>query len=119
MNDPIKVNAEAPINPDTAGCRSLAGYITTSYAKLEAAFGPPTRGPEGSGDGKVSTEWVFLFRNDVQVTIYDYKETDAYDSSLPAVEEFRARPEYKWHISAPDGSTLTAAALRYWLEGVL
>lgn len=81
---------------------SLRGYFAAAYKDLVAVFGPPL----GESDGyKVSSEWKFVGPNGAVVTLYDYKETDLYDSDLPSVEEFRALPNYEWHIGAEERGT--------------
>lgn len=77
---------------------SLQTYFTASYARLVELFGPPAE-----SDGyKVSGEWVFtsdpITGRRETFTIYDYRETELYASSLPTIEEFRAQPSYDWHI---------------------
>jgi hypothetical protein len=72
---------------------SLRTYLNAPYSRLVELFGPPTE-----SDGyKVSTEWVFTFENET-MTVYDYKETSLYASELLSVTEFRALPEYSWHV---------------------
>jgi hypothetical protein len=96
---------------------SLQGYVTTSFARLVEKFGAPN-GPECSGDGKVSTEWVFegLKPGDV-FTLYDYKETCAYDPSYPTVEAFRARDSYEWHVGGK--TDRDTGAFIVWLKAQL
>ena len=60
----------------------------------------PTYGPENSGDGKVSTEWVLSFKGQV-FTLYDYRGSSS-------VEEFRALPSYDWHIGGNDLAPVAA-----------
>jgi len=51
----------------------LVGF---NYKQLVAAFGEPTFS-EGSGDGKVQKEWVFVRTQDNAIfTIYDWKTYD-------------------------------------------
>lgn len=76
---------------------SLQGYVDASYKQIVALFGQPNC----KGDKyKVSTEWTVRAPSGKVVTIYDYKETDSYDSSLPSVSEFRKLRSYRWHIGA-------------------
>lgn len=89
---------------------SLRDYVTVSYSRLAELFGEPL--DAGSSDGRVSSEWIFSDDLDV-CTLYDYKETELYDCSLPTVEEFRAMPEYEWHIGAK--SVNSAARFKTWL----
>ena len=73
----------------------LIGEVSTSYKKLVELFWEPTDW-EGY---KVSTQWhlKYLPRN-IDFYIYDYKETELYDSSYPTVDEFRKQGNYMWHI---------------------
>jgi hypothetical protein len=85
----------------------LVGYFTCSYAHLVKLFGEPH-----SSDGyKVSSEW-WVTDGQNYYSIYDYKETSMYDGSLPSVEEFRALPQYEWHI----GGTSKPSTLIDFLE---
>ena len=95
-------------NPDGT---SLQGYFTASYKQLEAVFGLPTN--RERGDTKVSTEWIFEDSETKEVfKIYDYKEVKADDTK--AVEEFRNRNSYEWHI----GGIKKASIKKFgkWLE---
>ncbi len=79
---------------------SLQGTITASYARLVELFGPPN----SEGDGyKVSTEWC-LKHNGRRFRLYDYKDTNLYDSDNPSVEEFRNLKSFEWHVGASDAS---------------
>lgn len=75
---------------------SLQGYTQPlTYDQLVKLFGEPNH----EGDGcKVSTEWV-LSDGETTISLYDYKETNLYNSSYPSVEEFR-KQAYEWHIGA-------------------
>jgi hypothetical protein len=86
---------EITLGSNIDGGTFLIGEFETSYAKLLAAFGEPN----AQGDKyKVSTEWNFVFREEV-FTVYDWKETSLYDDDrAPSVAEFRALPSYAWHI---------------------
>lgn len=59
---------------------SLMGYVNTTYSRLVEVFGMPIN---GSGDGKVNSEWIIRFANGEVATIYNYKTgitpTDDYD----------------------------------------
>lgn len=88
---------------------SLKTYFTVSYKALRAILGPPTNG-EGY---KVSTEWVVQDTVTGETfTVYDYKSTKTYDSSLPSVRAFRALPEYDWHIGGRTDPSNFVAWLR-------
>jgi hypothetical protein len=85
----------------------LVGYINCSYADLVKVFGEPT-----SCDGyKTSSEWCIVdTETGEKFSVYDYKDTNLYDSDAPSVEEFRAAPSYDWHIGGkrmPDKTALT------------
>lgn len=73
----------------------LQGYVEASYEQLHKLFGEPLEHPDPY---KVSSEWIIQFDDGSIATIYDYKETNLYDSCGPSVEEFRALPLYSWHI---------------------
>jgi hypothetical protein len=69
--------------------------ISTSYKNLVKLFGKPN----SPGDEyKVSSEWILEDDNGYLVTIYDWKETNLYDSSNPSVKKFRELDSYSWHI---------------------
>lgn len=97
------------VNPREWGYgTSLQGHIIASFAELQAMFGPPL--PESDGY-KVSTEWhLRFFPSDggVEATIYDYNDTSLYDDGLPSVEEFRALPQYEWHIGGTSRAAVNA-----------
>lgn len=65
---------------DDSAMTCLMGYVNTNYARLVEVFGRPIN---GSGDGKVNSEWIIRFDNGEVATIYDYKTgttpTDDYD----------------------------------------
>ena len=61
----------------------LQGYVTTEYDTLIEIFGNPIL---GSGDGKVSAEWIIKFSDGEVATIYDYKEPET------------PIGVYEWHI---------------------
>lgn len=64
----------------------LVGF---NYKQLVAAFGEPTFS-DGSGDGKVQKEWVFIRAEDGSVfTIYDWKTYD---------EEFTMNMNQTWNV---------------------
>lgn len=62
---------------------SLVGYITTEYNDLVEAFGEPIL---GSGDGKVSAEWIIKFSDGQVATIYDWKTPET------------PMGVYEWHV---------------------
>jgi hypothetical protein len=73
-----------------------------------ALFGEPNQSSDGY---KVSSEWL-VTDGEQTFSIYDYKETCLYSDDLPSVEEFRALPEYEWHI----GGTVKPTRLVAFLE---
>ena len=75
-----------------ASMSCLQGYISTTYAELSDAFGPPT--VTDSYDGKVSAEWILKIGNKV-VTIYDYKEKET------------PKDYYNWHVGGHSREALT------------
>lgn len=85
------------------GGTSLKGYVTARFSHIVAAFGAPIDEADGY---KVSTEWNIKFSDGLVATIYDYKDTNLYDSSLPIVEDFRDLADkgegYEWHIGGRD-----------------
>lgn len=101
-------------NADRTGT-CLRGYVTASYAQLRDLFGEPPAPVDVAG--KVSTEWTFVDDLDKVYTVYDYKETALYDSSLPSVAAFRALPHYDWHIGAV--TLVDAHAFTRWLWRML
>jgi len=99
-----------PTKQSTVGT-SLCGYVKTSYANLVRLFGEPNS--EGD-EYKVSTEWNLRRSGGGVATIYDYKETNLYDSDGMTVDEFRQLPEYNWHIGG--NSQEIAIELREFIE---
>ena len=65
----------------------LVGFITITRRELEERFGKPFTYSQYDFDGKVTTEWVIEFEDDVVATIYDWKR------GSPALDE-----SYNWHI---------------------
>lgn len=84
-----------------------------AFERVRAVLGEPRK-----GDGyKVSSEWVVTDALGRVFTVYDYKETNLYDSELPSVAAFRRRP-YSWHIgAAQQTSDADVRAFKDWLEG--
>lgn len=77
---------------------SLKGTFTGwSLSELTGVFGKPL----ASGDGyKVTKEWCLVFDDFTVATIYDWKQSDLYDSELPSVKWLEAE-DYEgteWHI---------------------
>jgi hypothetical protein len=70
-------------NRRATGLSCLQGYIVTQYDSLVEKLGEPIL---GSGDGKVSAEWIIKFNDGKVATIYDYKE-----KTTP-------KETYDWHI---------------------
>ena len=65
--------------------------IGWNYKQLVAAFGEPTFS-EGSGDGKVQKEWVFIRTSDGEpFTIYDWKTYD---------ETYTMTMNQNWNVGA-------------------
>lgn len=86
----------------------LVGSFTCSYADLVRIFGEPG---DMTDEYKVSTQWS-VTDGTQHFEIYDYKETCTYDEDLPTIEEFRAWPEYDWHI----GGTVKPTSLVEFLK---
>jgi hypothetical protein len=70
-------------NPCHRNLTCLQGYITTEYDTLVEKLGEPMF---GSGDGKISAEWIIKFDDGQVATIYDYKMNETPKGS------------YEWHI---------------------
>jgi hypothetical protein len=79
-----KLNPNANIN----GTYKVA-TLQTTFGQLVAVFGMP----EESDGYKSSGDWLFTSDDGDTFTIYDWKATSLYDSSLPSVEEFRSSPK--------------------------
>jgi hypothetical protein len=79
-----KLNPYADIN----GTYKVA-TLKTTFGQLLAVFGMP----EESDGHKSSGDWLFSSDNGDTFTIYDWKATNLYDSSLPSVEDFRRSAE--------------------------
>lgn len=95
---------------------SLVGYFTASYSQLELLLGPPNTESDGY---KVSTEWVLQLEDGTAFTVYDYKETDMYESGLPSVAEFRKFSSYEWHIGGPNRGNMEKPAWFYRVTSLL
>lgn len=67
---------------------SKQAELHTTFAELLALFGMP----EESDGHKSSGDWIFESNKGDVFTIYDWKSTSLYDSSLPSVDEFRRSP---------------------------
>lgn len=77
----VNLTSEAPFS-------SLQGHLTATYAELVERLGPPTYGPERSGDVKTRVEWV-VETSRGEVRVYDFKE---WDTPVAAVTT--------WHLGA-------------------
>lgn len=88
---------------------SLRGYVIASYPELEELFGDPLE-----SDGyKISGEWIFEDGDGNVFTLYDWKETELYDSELPSVMKFRNSGErVEFHI----GGRQSAVNFTNWLQ---
>lgn len=78
-----KLNPNADINGT-----HKQGELQTTFGQLLAVFGMP----EESDGHKSSGDWIFESKAGDVFTIYDWKSTSLYDSSLPSVDEFRRSP---------------------------
>jgi len=86
------------------------GTYYASYEDLFAILGEPSKGDSY----KVSTEWIIRDNNNGDVwSLYDYKETNRYDLSLPSVESFRKKSSHGWHIG---GTSSRFQDLIAWLN---
>jgi hypothetical protein len=90
-------------NPDVVfkptkdwGSGSGQGDFEASYDDLVKLFGEP----EESDGYKVSMEWTLKDEEGNIVSIYDWKSTNLYDSSLPSPEEIQELDSFDWHIGA-------------------
>lgn len=100
----FKLSPNADVN-----MTSLRGYVVASYLELEELFGEPTT----EGDYKISGEWVFEDDEGNVFTLYDWKETELYDSELPSVMKFRNSGErVEFHI----GGRQSAVNFTNWLQ---
>jgi hypothetical protein len=98
--------------PDLNDVRvSFSGRITLHYKDLVDTFGPPSK-----ADGcKISGIWVWVDDKGAAYTVYDYKQTDLYDSTLPSVATFRTEHQpHTWHIGAPAYGNVSA--FQDWLQ---
>lgn len=90
--------ADPDANPSGTSFHNVV--LNASYAQIAEAFGEAMM----SDEYKVSSEWTFTGPNDEVFTIYDWKETNLYDSGLPSVEEFRARSSAEFHVGHKRGA---------------
>lgn len=89
---------------------SLKGIIFARYSELEKLFGEPLE-----SDGyKISGEWVFSEEDSSSVfTVYDWKNTELYNSNLPSVRAFRQSSELiEFHI----GGNTSCENFKNWIE---
>lgn len=93
----------------------LRGYFEIGYADLVKEFGEPHySGVEGD---KISTQWTFTSDDKkIAISLYDYKDTNLYDDSLPSVEEFRSMKSFEWHVGAKSESD--ANLFKAFLSGI-
>ena len=76
---------------DEVGDDKMIGCVTTHYAVLEAAFGPPAIGPSDHENGwtnKTSCMWSVRFKDGIVATLYDHD-----------YPKRTAKNTYVWHIS--------------------
>lgn len=81
----------------------LVGFIKSlSYKEMEVVFGKPN----SIGDKyKTCAEWNVKDTKQNPIYIYDYKETNLYDSDLPSIEEFKeSNKPIDWHIGSSNPS---------------
>lgn len=74
------------------------GYLATiqaSYTDLFVAFGKPSEGDKY----KTEAEWTILFPKNQKITIYNYKNSKSYSSSMPDIESVT-----EWHIGGNNGA---------------
>ena len=97
---------------------SLVGYFDTSINEMKRRFGKPDA--TVSLDGKATTVWVFVnTRTGEYIDFYDYKETSAYDYTLPSPEAFRkkyADIKFTWHVGSNSKAFARSFANRRKLE---
>ncbi len=68
----------------------LVGFVRSTRRELQERFGKPMTFSPLDTDGKVTTEWLIEFEDDVIASIYDWKR---YELGTPALDEV-----YNWHI---------------------
>jgi len=78
----------------------LQGYLTATRSEIESKIGAPTFGEDDFGDGKVTTEWVIDFGNEIVSTIYDWKR---YDDGAPEMDE-----RIEWNVGGHTSDVLPA-----------
>jgi len=106
------------------------GYYRKTYREMVRLFGKPDT---GSGDGKVSTSWLFVFPGEevdppvlsvegykpcpLTIEFYDYKQTHLYSPELPTVEEFRYEYRdvpFNWHVGSNGTFNQVQRVLQDW-----
>ena len=111
MNEKFVVNNDLNIQGT-----SLAGEIRAYYTELTTLFG---KADEGDSYKTVS-EWCFEEQDSgAVITLYDYKETSAYSSGYPSVDDFKTgKFAIEYHIGAksPDTARRFEQFLREKLE---
>ena len=92
----------------------LVGHLDTNYKQLKKLFGEP----EESDGCKVSGEWVFKDRTSKDVfTVYDWKQTDLYDTGYPSVDEFRdSDSNYAFSVGGHNSKKMEAEKFIAWMK---
>lgn len=73
-------------------------YIKLNPADIFLFFGDV----EETDGYKVSKEWIFEYKSRI-FCLYDWKETNLYDSNLPSPAEYWAQDEVELHIASRHG----------------
>jgi hypothetical protein len=98
-----KLAKECGLDADD-GSGSFLGTVKASYAELVEAFGEP-RG----GDGyKTEAKWEVELIPGAFATIYNHKNSRAYDSAMPDIRQVR-----EWSVDGTDSDAIE------WVKGML
>lgn len=98
-------------NHDEIDGTSLKTHIEATFHELVTLLGEP----EDGDDYKVSGEWVVKDEEGNVCTIYDWKRTRLYSSSLPSVAAFRAE-RYPTTFNIGGHQSVAAENFRHYLE---
>jgi len=107
----VKLDGYSKVTMDEVNGSSLKTHIEATYQELVTLLGEP----ENGDDYKVSGEWVVKDEDGNVCTLYDWKRTRLYDSSLPSVAAFRAE-RYPTTFNIGGHSGYAAENFRHQLE---
>lgn len=92
------------IPADIKECFAFLGTLNATYKDLVKAFGKPK-----AGDGyKTEAEWDVELDEGFFVQIYNYKNSQSYNSKSPTIKQVR-----EWSVNGTDSDAIE------WVKGML